>query len=366
MVRKLDRTSSTSSTSESFEERWTPVVFRHFGEAFEKDVYEKYEVSNQCRIKRDGKISNVKGEFIKIFGAGIVRTTTKYRLCLASFYPNDIPNDIRNYHVDHINGVHDDMRLENLQWISPSEHSKKTMKQTKGNRKSIVEKRGKKVVIVDVKGTGSRDVVGKIYGSLACVARELNMHRVTVLDGCRRGHWVKGEYKFKFVSDPDLSGERWVSFAGYQVSSKGRIQHKSGKKTTGTNTGIPRYRRIRIKLPGDNKARAYLVHVIVWLAFNGPIPKGQVVMHTDSYETRDEQGFERNWLVDLSLGTHSQNIQSYHDSQTVRKRIRCIETSEEFPSASKAGKALNIGSSNITSVCNKKRRTTGGYTFEYC
>lgn len=47
------------------------------------------------------------------------------------------------------------------------------------------------------------------------------------------------------------------------------------------------------------------------------------------------------------------------------KQVKCLETNEIFESAHDAGRKLNLNFRLISSVCNNKRKTTGGYHFIY-
>ena len=107
-------------------ERWVPIVVKHFGEVFERDVYNTYEVSSNCRIRnrKTGKVLSDKNEIVGLRGNGIRRMLRRHRLCLASFYPDNIPENIGDYDVDHIDGNHDNNTLSNLQWMTKSEHTK--------------------------------------------------------------------------------------------------------------------------------------------------------------------------------------------------------------------------------------------------
>lgn len=48
-----------------------------------------------------------------------------------------------------------------------------------------------------------------------------------------------------------------------------------------------------------------------------------------------------------------------------RKPVRCIETNEIFSSAKEAAEEKGVSSAKISSVCNGKRNTTGGYHWEF-
>lgn len=47
------------------------------------------------------------------------------------------------------------------------------------------------------------------------------------------------------------------------------------------------------------------------------------------------------------------------------KNVKCVETEEVFESAHEAGRKMNLNFRLISSVCNGKRKTTGGYHFIY-
>lgn len=45
--------------------------------------------------------------------------------------------------------------------------------------------------------------------------------------------------------------------------------------------------------------------------------------------------------------------------------VKCLDTGEEYESATEAGRCLNIGNSKITAVCRGHRKTTHGTRWEY-
>lgn len=350
-------------------ERWVPVIIKHHGEAFEKGVFGKYEVSDRCIIRntKTKRILSNKTDFVGLSGGGMRKTLARYRVCIASFYPDKIPENIDNYDVDHIDGNHDNNELSNLQWLSRSEHCKKTRMQTKGRRKSQIKKQGKKVKVVAVKRDGKKYMCGRVFDSCHCAARELDLKHQNVSSSARKGHWVNGKYMFEFEEELILQNEVWkpIGNDGCQISNKGRFKTKRGNIINGANIPGRKYRRVNVKLNGDKKVKQYLVHVIVWIAFNGPIPDGLIVMHNDTYNTLDEDGYERNWLEDLSLGTFKQNSQSYHNNRTGLKRVRDIETGIEYRNAGEAARVLGLDCGSIHSVCKKRTKTAGRKRFQY-
>lgn len=51
--------------------------------------------------------------------------------------------------------------------------------------------------------------------------------------------------------------------------------------------------------------------------------------------------------------------------QTCKKPIFCVENDTIYASVYDAAKELNLQFGNIWSVCNGRRKTTGGYHFKY-
>jgi hypothetical protein len=350
------------------EEKWTPVIIKHFGSDFEKGIEKRYEVSDRCRIRNVGfgKISKAKGEQICLVYNGVKKMLIKHRLCLASFSPDEIPENIDDYDVDHIDGFHSNMRLDNLQWIMKSEHSKKTMAQTKDTRKSLVEKTGKAVIVVDVRGTVDSSFRNRTFDSVSSAAKNIGLSKGGISGSARNGWWVGG-YMFEYVEQPLLNGEIFRRLGSHEMSNMGRLKNKYGKITTGARCTNSRYSKAYVKLDGDEKPKKYYMHILIYRAFKGPVPKGEVLMHNDKNQkvTRDQDGFERNWLVDLKTGTQKENAQSFHNNNRNSKRVRCLENDTVYLSAAAAGRKLGLSGSSIYNICNKRVKTCSGLRFEY-
>jgi hypothetical protein len=70
------------------EERWTQVVIKHHGEAFEKGIYKKYEVSDKCRIRnfKTKKLLSDNNERVGLYGCGIYKLLRRHRICFGSIH----------------------------------------------------------------------------------------------------------------------------------------------------------------------------------------------------------------------------------------------------------------------------------------
>jgi hypothetical protein len=295
-------------------EVWTPVIIKHFGISFENEVFKRYEVSNMCRIRKrvNKRISISKNEKIKFTDGIITKGLRTHRVCLASFFPNKIPKNISEYDVDHIDGNHLNQNLNNLQWILKSEHTKKTWRQTAHKRKRSHLSRGKKVKIIEIKRNGCKNLIGKVFNSSALASDVCNVASNTIRQSAKLGCWA-GEYKFKFVDEKKITNEIFVDFGRYKVSNKGRYITTTGVISKGSKHN-GKYRRASITNYDGTKKFVYM-HRLVWIAFNGEIPDNMVVMHDDTIDTLDDEGYELNWLEHLSLGTKQENAQSYHDNK---------------------------------------------------
>lgn len=114
-------------------------------------------------------------------------------------------------------------------------------------------------------------------------------------------------FKVSEVID-EYDNEKWTKFHTYQVSDKGRVKNKYGLILRGCSVRGKKYSSVLLTI-NEKEQRLYF-HQIVWMAFNGDIPDGLEILHDDSAPLLN--GVYRNWLIDLSLGTRSENMIKYH------------------------------------------------------
>lgn len=84
-----------------------------------------------------------------------------------------------------------------------------------------------------------------------------------------------------------------------------------------------------------------------------------------SEETKTKMSEARKGEKSYWYGKHLSKETKEKLSKINSIQVICIETNIYYPSAKIAGETLNICPSNITKVCNGKRKTTGGYHFKY-
>ncbi len=177
-----------------------------------------------------------------------------------------IPNLDNKTMVNHKNGIKTDNKVENLEWVTPSE-----------NRKHAHDNNLIKYMKIPVKCLNENDELIKEYGSAreaikdgfsykaisACVNGRQNYHK-----GYK---WIRSEEK---KEDEEIINEKWIptkdSFYAdidkfnYYVSDFGRIKNKDGKilhncKSQGVES---------ITLYNKGVKKHFLIHRLILMAFN--------------------------------------------------------------------------------------------------
>ena len=169
--------------------------------------FENYSVSNTGLIRNEntGKIllpyTTNKGYLrLNLTDNGVQKKHLVHRLVAQAFIPN--PNGFEV--VDHINGIKNDNRVENLQWLTTRSNTQKYWngmseeRRTKiknflvGNGNRYRKSVSKPVICIET---------GAIYDSAGQAAKELNLCRSSILRVANGTHkQVKG-YHFKFLGE---------------------------------------------------------------------------------------------------------------------------------------------------------------------
>ena len=351
-------------------EIWKPLTVKHHGKKFQDDVVKYYEASNflEIRNKKTKKILKVTSNGrLNIYAGGTRKILRLFPLVYYAFNPNEAPEtseDNGKYFVV-LKNKDDVKHIDNLERLTRSELNRKTLVRTKGKRKNRVHKR---VKIIDVKEGVDQSLKGKQYDSYTIAEHELRLRKQSVKNSCNRGDFAGGKFKFAYVIQDLLPDEIFKEYKGIEVSNKGRVKFKNGNITRGSPERNSRYHTVKLKLTGDIDRKHYMVHVLVWQAFNGrDVSAGKVICHNESIpeEERLIDGYERNWLSDLREGTPSENIQEYHDNRTDLTPVLHLGTNIWYHSAGKAAKALKLHQGNVRQVCKGKYTHTGGHHFRF-
>lgn len=169
--------------------------------------YPNYEVSNLGNFKKGTKKINgckdKNGYLISTFrNNGIIKTVKLHRLVLLTF----IPNPLNKPQVNHINGIKDDNRVDNLEWCTASENQNHAIKiglktGVKGNKNNLSKlKRGlnhkcKKVINIKT---------NQIYDCAKDVSDFLEYSHVSFIK--QLNGYTKNKTDFKYVY-PLITGE---------------------------------------------------------------------------------------------------------------------------------------------------------------
>lgn len=122
------------------------------------------------------------------------------------------------------------------------------------------------------------------------------------------------------------------------------------------------YNQHQVSLSKNGISKYFLVHRLVWIAFNGEIPNNLQIDHINNNP-------QDNRLQNLQVLTKSENqkkkLNDNPNFKTNNKRILCLNDNVEYCSIKDASRKLQIEASNISAVCKGKRKHAGGYKFRY-
>ena len=147
-------------------------------------------------------------------------------------------------------------------------------------------------------------------------------------------------------------------------SETGEIISLKGKNEKSLKQIINKSGYCRVQLSWNSKHKMYLVHRLIWEAFNGPIPKGLQINHKDENKLN-------NCLNNLEVVTPQYNVM-YGTAikrrvEKLSKPVRQLHNNEvikDYPSAREAGRQTGITYSNICQSC-RTGYTAGGFNWIY-
>ena len=158
----------------------------------------------------------------------------------------------------------------------------------------------------------------------------------------------------------------------YEGSNFGRIKSLNYRRTGKEKILRPRKLKagyLQVPLWKDEKGQRFLVHRLVWEAFNGPIPEGMEVNHVNEC-TWD------NRLENLNLLTHKENINwGTGVRRSAKARSKMVEqytldgehimTWFSISGVEKELGHLGYDQGAISNCCQGKLKTHKGYIWKY-
>lgn len=166
--------------------------------------------------------------------------------------------------------------------------------------------------------------------------------------------------------------ELWKDVLGYeglyQVSNFGNVKSLNYNHTGKQHRMRPQISQGYCQIPlwKNKKCKILKIHVLVWTAFNGPIPSGMQVNHINEDKTD-------NRLDNLNLMTPKENINwgsgIKRRSVTHNKQIAQFDLDgnliQIWPSQKSIVDALNISTpAHISECCHGKRPYAHGYVWK--
>lgn len=147
----------------------------------------------------------------------------------------------------------------------------------------------------------------------------------------------------------------------YQVSNLGRVRslgNSKGKKDKirkqiKTNKGY-----LRVGLHKDGATTWEYVHRLVAQAFIPNIDNLPQVNHKDENK-------ENNCVDNLEWCTNKYNCSYGSKTESVSKKVVCVETGVTYTSTREAERLLGVCHTCISSCCNSRRKTAGGFHWKY-
>lgn len=185
--------------------------------------------------------------------------------------------------------------------------------------------------------------------------------------------WVTSQYNRQQAlppkHDPDRivpeggDDERWEYFRNsfYQVSNYGRVKNTRTNRILRGSYGADNYYRVDIKIPGEKK-RKYLVHRLVWEAFNNIEPR--IINHIDGNKQNNrlenlENVSHRENMIKAAYETNAWNFRKVAQYDRENNYIRT------FANATEAANSIGILPGSLRNTIRRNGFTRSGYKFVY-
>ena len=301
------------------------------------------------------------------------------------------------HHIDHIDGDHSNNNPKNLQRLCASCHAKKTYDQTKDRR---IDKSIKTSIKIFAYKKDDKNYKKEFLNSVIA-SEELQLSRSEITKNYNdyeknnKLKWIGSnkhinKYRFEKIKTDNIEGEIWKDVTGldYQVSNKGRVKNKS--RVSYGNIENINFVNIGFRIQLNDKKK-YQVHILIMKTFKNfdLIEKAKQIKKKFKYypECKDmsiediikSNGKRYSIVVDHIDRNPKNNILENLRWSTIKennentKNIKKIEQwsidkkilINTFSSQAEAGRQTDIDRRSICSVCNRNRKSAGGYFWKF-
>ena len=216
-----------------------------------------------------------------------------------------------------------DNRACNLRWATKSDQNKHRNPRKRVRTGKPVEARRMEDVMTPWRWFASTNAASKALGvNSGCINPICNRIRGKKKTRGYTFRWaapLEPQNDLAAVVDTDPSKcrevERWVHVNDrLWVSNRGRLQNKNPRGEGWGPRITPKVTKGNAYVMINHNKRDRYFHVVVWEAFNGPVPEGYVVDHIKEGDKSD------NALENLQAMTQRENTQKAHDYRRAQSR----------------------------------------------
>ena len=144
----------------------------------------------------------------------------------------------------------------------------------------------------------------------------------------------------------------------YAITMTGRVWSYRTKKFLKPANDGKGY--LQVVFYKDGKSKHFRVHRLVAETY---IPNPENKPHVGHIDDNPKNNCWDNiyWTTALNNNNYGSHAKSFCGA----KKVICVETGQIFRTITEAAEKMNLNYARISDVCRGKRKTTGGYHFEY-